>query len=61
MGIRLQGGQQQEATIVETNDSSNSKEDEADSVTQAAREEGMGLTYKAFAITPSSRAVPIPF
>ena len=47
--------------MVETNDWSKLKEDEADSVTQAAREEGMGTTFKAFAITPSSRAVPIPF
>lgn len=61
MERRLQGGQQQEATVVETSGSSRAKKDEADSVTQAAREEGMGTTYKAFAITPSFRAVPIPF
>ncbi|CAK0783585.1 hypothetical protein CVIRNUC_006784 [Coccomyxa viridis] len=58
---QAQGGQQQEATVVETSGSSRAKKDEADSVTQAAREEGMGTTYKAFAITPSFRAVPIPF
>ena len=56
-----QGCQQQEASAVGTSPSSKSKKDEADSVTQAAREEGMGTTYKAFTITPSSRAVPIPF
>ena len=42
-------------------DGSGPEDAEADSVTQAAREEGMGTTYKAFAITPSSRPTPIPF
>ncbi len=38
-----------------------SSQDKADILTQAAREEGMGTTYKVFAITPQAAATPIPF
>lgn len=40
---------------------SGNSHDEADILTQAAREEGMGDTYKVFAITPPAAATPIPF
>ncbi|CAL5220482.1 g2508 [Coccomyxa viridis] len=36
-------------------------EDGSDPLTQAAREEGMGITYKVLAITPQSSSSPIPF
>jgi hypothetical protein len=34
---------------------------ETDILTQAARGEGMGTTYKVFAITPQAAATPVPF
>ena len=36
-------------------------EQDPDPLTQAVREEGMGTTYKFFAITPQSVPVPMPF
>lgn len=49
-----------DATTSDASESISSVQD-PDPLTQAVREEGMGTTYKFFAITPQSVPVPMPF
>lgn len=57
----LQDGERIEPGVKDVREAGKSDDRDADSLTMAAREEGMGTTYKVFAITPSSRPTPIPF